>query len=96
MDNQKEKQLKQLSESNNQCNNYVCMNSNGLIIEKSNLFNKNNCGFITDIVQKTRNILPNNDFINNIEIFFDKTLVVIQDNNSNDLNITMIVDNEKN
>ena len=76
-------------------NNFVCMNSNGMIIDKSNDFVKQNCGYISDIVQKARNILPKNDFVNNIEIFFDKTLMVIQDNNSIDLNMTIVVEKDK-
>ncbi len=75
--------------------NFVCMNSNGMVIDKSNDFNVKNCGYITDIVQKTRSILTKNDFINSIEIFFDKSVVVIQDNNSTDLNMTVVVENDK-
>ena len=75
--------------------NFVCMNNNGMIIEQSKSFNKKNCGYLTDIVQKARQILPKNDFINSIEIFFEKSLVIIQDNNSVELNMALIVDNDK-
>ena len=74
--------------------NFACMNSNGMIIDKSNNFNKQNCGYLTDIMHKARNILPKSDFINSIEIFFDKSLIVIQDNNSTDLNMTIVVEND--
>jgi len=74
--------------------NFACMNSNGMIIDKSNNFNKQNCGYLTDIMNKARNILPKSDFINSIEIFFDKSLIVIQDNNSTDLNMTTVVEND--
>jgi len=75
--------------------NFACMNSNGMVIEKSQDFNHNNCGYLTDIIQKARNILPKKNFINNIEIFFDKSVILIQDNTSTDLNMTMIVENDK-
>jgi len=78
-----------------QDNNFVCMNSHGMVIDKSSDFNKQNCGFIADIVQKARKILPTNDYINNIEIFFDKTLMVIQDNTAVDLNMTIVVEKDK-
>ena len=72
---------------------YCIMNSNGFVIEKSEGFNNNINGQITDIVQKSKKILAP-DTINSFEIFFENKNILIKENTTNDFNITMLVSNK--
>ncbi len=71
------------------------MNSNGMIIEKSDDFQNNISGYILDISQKARDILEDKNGMNSIELFFDNKVVLIKDNCWTGLNMTMIVDNKE-
>lgn len=73
---------------------YCIMNSNGYVIEKSDDFSNNINGQLSDIIQKSRKILGE-DQLNNIEILFENKTILIKDKLSNDLNISMIINNEK-
>ena len=73
---------------------YCIMSSNGFVIEKSDNFNNSINGQISDIVQKSKKILAK-DNIDTIQIFFENKSILIKDNISNDLNISMIINNEK-
>lgn len=73
---------------------YCIMNSNGYVIERSDNFINSINGQLSDIVQKSKKILPN-DNINTVEIFFENKTILIKDSLANDLNISMIVNNEK-
>ena len=74
---------------------YVIMDKNGMIIEKTNNFNTNITGYVTDIIQKTRGLLDTKDTLNSIEIFFENKMFLIKDNCSTNLNITTLVENKK-
>jgi hypothetical protein len=73
---------------------YVIMDNNGMIIEKSENFNKNITGYVTDVIQKSRSILNTNDTLNSVEIFFENQVFLIKDNCSTNLNITSLVENK--
>jgi hypothetical protein len=75
-------------------NPYLIMNSKGFVVEQSDTFNKNIYGQISDIVAKSKNILQK-DTVNTIEIVFENKTILIKDNIASDLNITMVVNNEK-
>ena len=78
---------------------FVILDKNGMVVEKSANFNKNNIpnevtGYMTDIIQKSRELLDNKSTINSIEIFFENQVFVIKDNCSANLNIISILDNK--
>lgn len=73
---------------------YVIMNSKGLVIEKSDGFNQNIQGQLSDIILKSKSILPR-DEVNTIEIVFENKSLLIKDNCANDISLSMIVGNEK-
>lgn len=74
---------------------YVIMDKSGMIIENSEEFNNNLCGYVTDIIQKNRNIMGTNTTTNSVEIFFENQLFLIKDNVNNNLNMSMIIDHKK-
>jgi hypothetical protein len=73
---------------------YVIMDNNGMIVEKSNNFNQNVTGYVTDIIQKARNVLNTKDTLNSVEIFFENQTFLIKDNCSTNLNITTVLENK--
>ena len=77
-------------------NDFVVMDNNGFIVEKSNNFNSTISGYAFDIVQKSRKILSNNITFNNIEIFFENQTIIFKDDCSSKLNMCVIVTDEKN
>jgi hypothetical protein len=76
-------------------NEYLIMNENGMIVEKSTNFNQGTAGYITDIIHKTRSLLNAKDSINSIEIFFENQVFLVKDNCSTNLNITTVLENSK-
>ena len=50
-------------------NEYAIFDKNGMTIEKSENFDNKISGHLTDIVQKSREVLNSKDTINSIEIF---------------------------
>lgn len=68
------------------------MDSNGMIIEKTNNFETCVCGYITDICHKVRDLLADKDSLNSVEIFFENKVLLIKDDVANGVNISMIVD----
>jgi hypothetical protein len=75
---------------------YAVMDNNGFMIEKSNNFNTHISGYAFDIVQKARKILKNDNSYNNIEIIFENQTILLKDDCSSNLNMCMIVSEEKN
>jgi hypothetical protein len=73
---------------------FVIMDNNGMIVEKSNNFNQNTTGYVTDIIQKSRKVLNSKDTVNSIEIFFENQTFLIKDNCSTNLNITTVLENK--
>ncbi len=73
---------------------FVIMDNNGMIVEKSNNFNQNATGYVTDIIQKSRKVLNSKDTLNSIEIFFENQTFLIKDNCSTNLNITTVLENK--
>ena len=73
---------------------YVIMDNNGMIVERSNNFNQNVTGYVTDIIQKARNVLNKKDTLNSVEIFFENQTFLIKDNCSTNLNITTVLENK--
>ncbi len=73
---------------------YCIMSSNGYVIENSDNFTNSINGNLCDIIQKSRKILGE-DKLNSIEILFENKSILIKDKLSNDLNISMIINNEK-
>ena len=73
---------------------YVIMDNNGMIVERSNNFNQNVTGYVTDIIQKARNVLNTKDTLNSVEIFFENQTFLIKDNCSTNLNITTVLENK--
>lgn len=73
---------------------FVIMDNNGMIVEKSNNFNQNATGYVTDIIQKSRKVLNSKDTVNSIEIFFENQTFLIKDNCSTNLNITTVLENK--
>jgi hypothetical protein len=70
------------------------MDNNGMIVEKSNNFNQNVTGYVTDIIHKSRKVLNSKDTLNSIEIFFENQTFLIKDNCSTNLNITTVLENK--
>ncbi len=70
------------------------MDSNGMIIEKSDSFQTNISGYILDISQKARDVLESKDGVNSIELFFDNKVILIKDNCVTGINMSMIVENK--
>jgi hypothetical protein len=76
-------------------NEYAIFDQNGMTIEKSENFNNKISGHLTDIVQKSREILNSQDTLNSIEIFFEKQVILLKDNCSTNLHMALIVENNK-
>ena len=70
------------------------LDNKGMIIESSEDFPKSISGYLVDITNKARNILSVKDKINSIEIFLDNSTILIKDNCSTNINMTMIIDNK--
>ncbi len=71
------------------------LDNNGMIIESSDDIPKSIAGYLVDITKKARNILSVKDKINSIEIFLDNSTILIKDNCSTNINMTMIIDNKE-
>jgi len=76
-------------------NEYAIFDKNGMTIEKSENFDNKISGHLTDIVQKSREVLNSKDTINSIEIFFEKKVIMLKDNCSTNLHMAQIVENSK-
>ena len=76
--------------------NFMVMDDNGFVIEKSKNFNTSISGYALDILQKARKILNDDSTINNIEIIYEKKTMIIKDDISSKLNVCMLIneDNE--
>jgi hypothetical protein len=74
---------------------FAIHDNNGIPIEMSKHFNTGISGYAFDIIQKSRSILDSKDKINSIEIFYENAVVLIKDNVSTKLNMTMIIDKTK-
>jgi hypothetical protein len=76
-------------------NNEDClMDNNGMTLEKSTSFDLQLSGRLLDIAQKSRTILGSDSVVNSIDIFFENSIVLIKDNQTAGVNMTMIVDNK--
>lgn len=74
--------------------NYCISDKNGFVIEKSESFNTSDNGYATDIAHNVRRIVNSNSTVNTIDIFFENSTVVIKDNSSTNLHMTMIIENK--
>lgn len=74
-------------------NNYCISDKNGFVIEQTKDF-KISSGYITDIVNNAKKIMNPNSNVNSIDIFFEDYTILIKDNSSTNLNMTMIVENK--
>jgi hypothetical protein len=75
-------------------NEYCLMDNNGMTLEKSTSFDLQLSGRLLDIAQKTRAILGSDSAVNSIDIIFENSIVLIKDNQTAGVNMTMIVDNK--
>ena len=73
---------------------YLIMDNQGMVIEKTERMNQNISGYLSDIINRTRSVLKNSDSVNSIEIFYENQTFITKDNCSNNLNITTIVQNK--
>jgi hypothetical protein len=76
-------------------NQYAIMDNSGMVIEKSLGFNKDLCGYATNVINKSRDILKTKDTMNSIEIFFENSIFLLKDDCSTNLTIAMIDENKK-
>ena len=75
--------------------NFLVMDDNGFIIEKSKNFNTSISGYAFDILQKSRKILNSDSTIHNIEIIYEKKTILLKDDTSSKLNICMLMNEDK-
>jgi len=75
--------------------NFMVMDDNGFVIEKSKNFNTSIYGYALDILQKARKILNDDSTINNIEIIYEKKTMIIKDDKSSKLNVCMLINEDK-
>ena len=74
-------------------NEQAIFDRNGMIIEQTENFNSNIAGYLSDIVQKSREILNSKDTLNSIELFYENQVIIMKDNCSTNLHMVMIVEN---
>ena len=75
--------------------NFLVMDDNGFIIEKSKNFNTSISGYAFDILQKSRKILNSDSTINNVEIIYEKKTILLKDDTSSKLNVCMLMNEDK-
>lgn len=76
-------------------NEHAIYDRNGMIMQKTENFNIKIGGYLTDIVQKSREILNSQDTLNSIELFYENEVILVKDNCSTNLHVVMIVENNK-
>jgi len=65
----------------------VIFDNHGFAYEKTGNIDNQTLGYMTDIVDKSRKLLNTTDTTNTIEIFFEKTILVIRDNSANSVSM---------
>lgn len=78
-----------------QATKYAVIDNNGMIIEHGNGMNTSLCGHVSDILEKSRDILNSKDSVNSVEIFFDHSTMVVKDNCSTNLSMVTVISNSK-
>ena len=74
-------------------NEQAIFDKNVMTIEQTENFNPKISGYLTDIVQKSREILNSQDTLNSIELFYENQVIILKDNCSTNLHMAMIVEN---
>lgn len=81
-----------MSEPTEKLASYIVFDNNGLTLEKKGVLDLQHVGFISNIVRKSRKLLNGSDTMNNIEIFYDDSMLMITDNPSSNLAIAVLAE----
>lgn len=71
---------------------YIVFDNNGLTLDKKGILDLQHVGFISNIVMKSRKLLQSSDSMNNIEIFYDDSILMITDNPSSNLAVAVLAE----
>jgi hypothetical protein len=78
----------------NKNSEYCIMDNNGMVLEKSDVFDTKISGHVLDLTHRASSLLDSTNNVNSIEIVFDNSVILIKDKVAENINMTMIVDNK--